>query len=250
MVRIGSIIIFHLSKLGKATFFKMCDVKFLVRLQEKFQIDHSLSRPLPRPPWVRFVCGYALLSESLWWATTCLDFGPEFVQVEQSLHVDQRLPDVAVHRAQEVERDGELKKQAIDHHQVADRHRAWEKGGKMNQARSQVFTSGRNREMEALGNKGGWLGHNRDRGAYWSGSEGAQHERRVSIRKLRGNLEIYKYWNCIRNFCEHIIVWNGHLRKTNWMSSGKKNRLMTQVNPPYPAWSVCLPTAWPWWSSS
>ena len=40
-VRIGSIIIFHLSKLGKAKFFLLCDVIFLVRLQGKFDIDHS-----------------------------------------------------------------------------------------------------------------------------------------------------------------------------------------------------------------
>ena len=39
--RIGSIIIFHLSKLWKAKFFILCDVIFLVRLQGKFEIDHS-----------------------------------------------------------------------------------------------------------------------------------------------------------------------------------------------------------------
>ena len=37
----GSIIILHLSKLWKARFFILCDVIFLVRLQEKFEIDHS-----------------------------------------------------------------------------------------------------------------------------------------------------------------------------------------------------------------
>ena len=41
VVRIGSIIIFHLSKLLKAKFFILCDVIFLVRLQGKFEIDHS-----------------------------------------------------------------------------------------------------------------------------------------------------------------------------------------------------------------
>ena len=41
VVRIGSIIIFHLSKLWKAKFFILCDVIFLVRLQGKFEIDHS-----------------------------------------------------------------------------------------------------------------------------------------------------------------------------------------------------------------
>ena len=40
-VRIDSIIIFHLSKLWKAKFFILCDVIFLVRLQGKFNIDHS-----------------------------------------------------------------------------------------------------------------------------------------------------------------------------------------------------------------
>ena len=34
-------IIFHLSKLWKAKFFILCDVVFLVRLQGKFEIDHS-----------------------------------------------------------------------------------------------------------------------------------------------------------------------------------------------------------------
>ena len=39
--RIGSIIFFHLSKLWKANFFILCDVTFLVRLQGKFEADHS-----------------------------------------------------------------------------------------------------------------------------------------------------------------------------------------------------------------
>ena len=37
----GSIIIFHLSMLWKAKFFILCDVIFLVRLQGKFELDHS-----------------------------------------------------------------------------------------------------------------------------------------------------------------------------------------------------------------
>ena len=41
VVRIASIIIFHLSELRKAKFFILCDVIFLVRLQKKFEIDHS-----------------------------------------------------------------------------------------------------------------------------------------------------------------------------------------------------------------
>ena len=36
-----SIIIFHLSKLWKAKFSILRDVIFLVKLQEKFEIDHS-----------------------------------------------------------------------------------------------------------------------------------------------------------------------------------------------------------------
>ena len=40
LLRIGSIIIFHLSKLWKAKFFILCNVIFLVRLQGKFDIDH------------------------------------------------------------------------------------------------------------------------------------------------------------------------------------------------------------------
>ena len=34
-------IMFHLSKLWKATFFVLCDAILLVRLQGKFEIDHS-----------------------------------------------------------------------------------------------------------------------------------------------------------------------------------------------------------------
>ena len=41
VVRIGSIIIFHLSKLWKAKFFILCEVTFLVRLQGRLEIDHS-----------------------------------------------------------------------------------------------------------------------------------------------------------------------------------------------------------------
>ena len=39
---IGSKITINLSKLWKAKFSILCDVIFLVRLQEKFDIDHSL----------------------------------------------------------------------------------------------------------------------------------------------------------------------------------------------------------------
>ena len=41
VVRIGSVIIFHVSKLWKSKFSILCDVIFLVRLQGKFEIDHS-----------------------------------------------------------------------------------------------------------------------------------------------------------------------------------------------------------------
>ena len=42
VVRIGSVIIFYLSTLRKAkSFSRLCDVIFLVRLQGKFEIDHS-----------------------------------------------------------------------------------------------------------------------------------------------------------------------------------------------------------------
>ena len=43
VVRIASIIIFHLSKLCKTKFSILCDVRFLVRLQKKFETDHLLS---------------------------------------------------------------------------------------------------------------------------------------------------------------------------------------------------------------
>ena len=52
VVRIGSIIIFHLSKLWKANFFIRCGVIFLVRLQGKFEVDRSwewgVNRLVPR----------------------------------------------------------------------------------------------------------------------------------------------------------------------------------------------------------
>ena len=41
LVRMGSLITFYLSKLWKTKFFILCDVIFLVRLQGKFEIDHS-----------------------------------------------------------------------------------------------------------------------------------------------------------------------------------------------------------------
>ena len=41
VVRIASIIIFHLSKLWRARFSILCDGILLVRLQEKFEFDHS-----------------------------------------------------------------------------------------------------------------------------------------------------------------------------------------------------------------
>ena len=40
VVRCGNIIIFYLSKQWKAKFFIVCDVIFLVRLQEKLEIDY------------------------------------------------------------------------------------------------------------------------------------------------------------------------------------------------------------------
>ena len=63
-MRIGSIIILHLSKLWKATFFILCNVIFLVRLQENFGIDHSWERKdyrytfyvtLPSGFWIPFL---------------------------------------------------------------------------------------------------------------------------------------------------------------------------------------------------
>ena len=41
VARIVSLIIFHLSMLWKAKFFILCDEIFVLRLQEKFEIDHS-----------------------------------------------------------------------------------------------------------------------------------------------------------------------------------------------------------------
>ena len=41
VVRIDSVIIFHLCKRWKVKFFILCGVTFIVRLQGKFEIDHS-----------------------------------------------------------------------------------------------------------------------------------------------------------------------------------------------------------------
>ena len=53
VMRIVSIIFFHLSKLWKVKFSILCDVIFLVRLQGKFEIDHSAEqrRPHLRVRW-------------------------------------------------------------------------------------------------------------------------------------------------------------------------------------------------------
>ena len=40
-VRVGSVNSFHLNNLWKATFFILCDVIFLMRLEGKFEVDHS-----------------------------------------------------------------------------------------------------------------------------------------------------------------------------------------------------------------
>ena len=48
VVRIGSIIIFHLSKLWKAT---VCGVIFLVRVRAKFEVDHSWERQGHTSTW-------------------------------------------------------------------------------------------------------------------------------------------------------------------------------------------------------
>ena len=44
VVRTGSIIIFHLSKLWKAKFFILCDITFLLRLLGEFETDHSMPK--------------------------------------------------------------------------------------------------------------------------------------------------------------------------------------------------------------
>ena len=55
VVRIGSITIFHLSKLWKAKFLILCDVIFLVRPQDKFEINQSFE-------WNNFCMGKVSLS--------------------------------------------------------------------------------------------------------------------------------------------------------------------------------------------
>lgn len=56
-------------------------------------------------------------------ATSYLDLGVDAEQREEGVHVNQGLPGLPVHGAQEVEGQGELEEQAVDHHQVSHRHR-------------------------------------------------------------------------------------------------------------------------------
>ncbi len=52
-----------------------------------------------------------------------LDLGVLLDQPEQPLHVGERLLDLAVDDAEEVERNVELDHEGVDQHEVADRHR-------------------------------------------------------------------------------------------------------------------------------
>lgn len=56
-------------------------------------------------------------------ATSYLDLGVDAEQREEGVHVNQGLPGLPVHGAQEVEGQGELEEEAVDHHQVSHRHR-------------------------------------------------------------------------------------------------------------------------------
>lgn len=56
--------------------------------------------------------------------TSHLDLGVDVEEGEESVHVYQGLPGLSVHRAEEVEREGELEEQAVHHHQVSHGHRA------------------------------------------------------------------------------------------------------------------------------
>ncbi len=51
-------------------------------------------------------------------------FGGLFEQAKHLVHIDQRLPDLAVDRAEEIERHGDLHHVGVDHHEVAHRERA------------------------------------------------------------------------------------------------------------------------------
>lgn len=54
-----------------------------------------------------------------------LDPGLHRHERKHGLHVDERLPHFAVHRAQETQRDRQLEQQPVHHHQVAHCHMAW-----------------------------------------------------------------------------------------------------------------------------
>ena len=51
-----------------------------------------------------------------------LDLGKHLGQLEHRLHIGQRLLDLAVHEAEEIERDIELDQVGVDEHEIADGH--------------------------------------------------------------------------------------------------------------------------------
>ena len=53
-----------------------------------------------------------------------LDAGVEAEEVEHPLHVDERLPHITVHGAQEEQRHRQLEEQSVHHHQVSHCHSA------------------------------------------------------------------------------------------------------------------------------
>ena len=69
IVRIGSMIIFHLSKQWKATFFILCDVIFLVKLQGKFEsitLESKRVKARDLNSQVQKVCSPNLLKRNVW----------------------------------------------------------------------------------------------------------------------------------------------------------------------------------------
>lgn len=49
------------------------------------------------------------------------------LDAEEDVHVDQTLPELAVHRPEEVERERKLEDELVDHDEIADRHSACKK---------------------------------------------------------------------------------------------------------------------------
>lgn len=62
-----------------------------------------------------------------WWVLQYRDGGGLAEEGEHSLHVDEGLTHLPVHRPQEIKRQRELEQQTVHHHQISHRQVSWKK---------------------------------------------------------------------------------------------------------------------------